>query len=87
MTDSNKITASHRKTYYSELAPHIIRTRNQYYFYDANTCSIIRINETMYDILKNKENFLELEQLKKLYENGFLQSKEDIIIEHPASSE
>ena len=37
----------------------------------------------MYDILKNKENFLELEQLKKLYENGFLQSKEDIIIEHP----
>lgn len=40
----------------------------------------------MYDILKNKENFLELEQLKKLYENGFLQSKEDIIIEHPASS-
>lgn len=65
---------------------HLFRTRNQYYFYDANTCSIIRINETMYDILKNKENFLELEQLKKLYENGFLQSKEDIIIEHPASS-
>lgn len=59
---------------------HLFRTRNQYYFYDANTCSIIRINETMYDILKNKENFLELEQLKKLYENGFLQSKEDIII-------
>lgn len=37
---------------------HLFRTRNQYYFYDVNTCSIIRINETMYDILKNNEYFL-----------------------------
>lgn len=36
---------------------HLFRTRNQYYFYDANTCSIIRINETMYDILKTRKIF------------------------------
>lgn len=65
---------------------HLFKTRNQFYCYDVNTCSIIRINETMYNTLYNNGNFAELKQLKKLYENGFLQPKEDIIIEHPASS-
>ena len=59
---------------------HLFRTRNQYYFYDANTCSIIRINETMYDILKNKENFLELEQLKKLLKTAFYNLKKILLL-------
>lgn len=45
---------------------HLFRTRNQYYFYDANTCSIIRINETMYDILKNKEKFFGIRAVKEI---------------------
>ena len=59
---------------------HLFRTRNQYYFYDANTCSIIRINETIYDILKNKENFLELEQLKNYMKTAFYNLKKILLL-------
>ena len=64
---------------------HLFRTLNSYYLYDVYLNSIIKINESTYNILKNKQEIPSEDiQIRKLKERGFLQPIDrNFQIEHP----
>ena len=64
---------------------HTFRTLNSCYLYDVNINSIIRINETTYNILKNEQEIPNGDiRISKLKERGFLQPIDrNFQIEHP----
>lgn len=64
---------------------HLFKTLNSYYLYDVNLNSIIKINESTYNILKNREVLPREDlQINKLRERGFLQPIDrNFHIEHP----
>lgn len=66
---------------------HLFKTRNKYYCYDINTCSILRITENVYNILESCDvNAMQTDEIKHLYEMGYLHPyDDDIILEHPAT--
>lgn len=66
---------------------HIFRTPGEYYCYDVNRSTLIKINEDLFEDIKN-EKYGENEHYKKLLNSGYLCPKDDseITIEHPVSS-
>lgn len=64
---------------------HTFRTLNSCYLYDVNINSIIRINESTYNILKNEQEIPNGDiRISKLKERGFLQPIDrNFQIEHP----
>ncbi len=65
---------------------HLFRTLGGFYFYDVNTSGIVRVNESIYNLLKenrepdNEEDAKKLDILKK---NGFLLDRYPDEIKHP----
>lgn len=65
---------------------HLFQTSNNFYLYDVNTDSILKIDEATYSYLKNEQNINTCEQPKQiefLKKQGYLKSNKVKISEHP----
>lgn len=65
---------------------HVFQTWKNYYCYDVNTNSILRLTKENYELLKQADDIEELSgtPLQHLYHQGYFhENQEDIMVEHP----
>lgn len=64
---------------------HIFSCSTGYYLYDVNTDAILKINQSTYSKLRDRNDKEENEQIRKLKKQGYLKSTRVQIAEHPAT--